>query len=105
GFVPIRYAPEMLARWEALARRQGVTLFMVLHAAFALVLSRWSGERDVSIGTPIANRTRRELEGLIGFFVNTLVLRLKLDGAPTLGELFQQVREADLAAFAHQAVP
>ncbi|XUM21533.1 amino acid adenylation domain-containing protein [Bradyrhizobium oligotrophicum S58] len=105
GFVHLRHDAGEVAAWEALARRHGVTLFMVLHAAFATVLARWSGSDDISIGTPIANRTRREFEGLIGFFVNTLVLRLRLADDPTLAELLARVRETDLAAFAHQTLP
>ncbi|MGJ4889468.1 non-ribosomal peptide synthase/polyketide synthase [Bradyrhizobium sp. HKCCYLRH3099] len=105
GFVHLRHDASEVAAWEALARRHGATLFMVLHAAFVTVLARWSGSDDISIGTPIANRTRREFEGLIGFFVNTLVLRLRLSDDPTLAELLARVRETDLAAFAHQTLP
>ena len=70
----------LVAALRDLARREGVTLFMVLQAALSLVLGRWSGQTDILLGTPVANRTRHEIEGLIGFFVNTLVLRTRLAG-------------------------
>ncbi|HEV7506854.1 MAG TPA: non-ribosomal peptide synthase/polyketide synthase [Thermoanaerobaculia bacterium] len=89
----------------ALARRQGVSPFMVLLAAFQALVGRYSGLEDVVVGTPIANRTRVELEGLIGFFVNTLVLRAFPAGELTVAGLLRQVREAALGAYAHQDLP
>ena len=86
-------------------RRQGVTLFMALLACFGLVLGRWSGQREVVVGTPIANRTRVEVEGLIGFFVNTLALRLDLGGLPRGVELLARARAVALGGYDHQAVP
>ncbi|NVJ15426.1 non-ribosomal peptide synthase/polyketide synthase, partial [Myxococcus sp. AM010] len=94
--------------WESvkvLAHREGATPFMVLLAAFQTVLSRYSGQDDVCVGSPIANRTRAETEGLIGFFINTLVLRARLAGNPTFRELLAQVRERTLGAYAHQDIP
>src|SRR5262249_44766858 len=73
---------ELTTALAALARAEGATLFMVLLAAFNIVLARWSGQRDVVVGTPIAGRTHRELEGLIGFFMNMLALRTDLTGNP-----------------------
>ncbi|MEA2691482.1 MAG: hypothetical protein QOJ16_869, partial [Acidobacteriota bacterium] len=87
------------------AVRQGATLFMLLLAAFDVVLARHSGQEDVVVGTPVANRNRLETEGLIGLFVNTLVLRADLGGEPTFRALLGRVREMALAAYAHQDVP
>ncbi|HEY4460884.1 MAG TPA: amino acid adenylation domain-containing protein, partial [Pseudonocardiaceae bacterium] len=88
-----------------LARRSDATTFMVLFAGFATVLGRHSGQSDLLIGTPIANRTRPELEALIGFFANTLVLRADLTGDPTCQELLARVRESTIDAYAHQDLP
>jgi natural product biosynthesis luciferase-like monooxygenase protein/amino acid adenylation domain-containing protein/FkbM family methyltransferase len=88
-----------------LGRRHGATLFMVLLAAFQEVLHRYSGQEDVSVGTPVANRHWPEVEGLIGFFVNTLVLRTDLSGDPSFPELLVRVRQLTLEAYSHQHVP
>ncbi|MGB4895835.1 MAG: amino acid adenylation domain-containing protein, partial [Nitrospira sp.] len=96
---------ELSARLQTLGRRQGTTLFMTLLAAFQVLLHRYSGEVDLSIGTPIANRTSLETEELIGFFVNTLVLRTDLSGNPRFVDLLERVRETVLGAQAHQDVP
>ena len=88
-----------------LGRESGTTLFMVLLAVYQILLSKYSQQDDISVGTPIANRTRGELEGLIGFFVNTLVMRTDLSGSPTFLEVLERVRETALGAYAHQDVP
>ncbi len=97
---------ERLAAVSALAREHGVSsLFMALLAGFQALVYRYTGEDDVVVGTPIANRTRGELEGLIGFFVNSLVLRTDLGGDPTGAELLARVRDTALGAYAHQDLP
>jgi len=90
---------------HAFARAEGVTPFMVFLAAFQAVLSRWSGQDDVVVGTPVAGRTRRETEGLIGLFVNTLALRGDLGGDPAFRGFLGRVRETTLGAYAHQELP
>ncbi|WP_338282824.1 amino acid adenylation domain-containing protein, partial [Corallococcus caeni] len=90
---------------SALARQEGATSFMVVLAAWQVLLARYSGQQDISVGTPIAGRNRTELEGLIGFFVNTLVLRTKLEGSASFRDVLRQVKETTLEAYAHQEVP
>ncbi|MEW5931561.1 MAG: amino acid adenylation domain-containing protein, partial [Gemmatimonadota bacterium] len=90
---------------RALARREGATLFMTLLAVYQALLARWSGQDDISIGTPVAGRGLLELEPLIGFFVNMLVIRTGLAGRPSARELLGRVREGVLAAQAHQDLP
>ncbi|WP_404384160.1 amino acid adenylation domain-containing protein [Caenispirillum salinarum] len=103
--VRFRLPADLRARVVAVARAEGATLFMALHAAFAAVLSRWAGETDVVIGTPVANRTRSALEPLVGFFVNSLALRLDTSGGIGFRALLGRAREAALGAYAHQDVP
>jgi hypothetical protein len=100
-----RLAEGVARELTALARRQGATPFMVLAAAFHVLLERFSGRADVAVGTPVANRTVTELEPLIGFFANTLVLRADLAGDPGFEEVLGRVRAAALDAYAHQDVP
>jgi amino acid adenylation domain-containing protein len=90
---------------KALSRREGVTLFTTLLAAFKTLLYRYTGQEDVVVGCPIANRNRAEIEGLIGFFVNTLVLRSDLGGTPSFRELLGRVLKVALGAYAHQDMP
>jgi amino acid adenylation domain-containing protein len=90
---------------EALSQQEGVTLYMTLLAAFQTLLYRYTQQEDIAVGSPIANRNRSEIEGLIGFFVNSLVLRTDLSGNPTFQELLGRVREVTLGAYAHQDVP
>jgi len=104
--------PELSQAVKKLCQREGVTPFMALLAAFQTLLFRYSGQDDISVGTPIANRNRGDIEGLIGFFVNTLVLRTDLSandrangGALSFRELLQRVRETALDAYAHQDLP
>ncbi len=102
---PFALPAELSQVLRALSRREGATLFMTLLAAWSTLLARYSGQRDLSVGTPIAGRTRREVEELIGFFLNTLVLRLDLSGEPGFGALLGRVRQGVLAAYTHQEVP
>ncbi len=102
---PISLPESLTAAVNELSRREGVTQFMTLLAAFQVLLYRYSGQEDVVVGSPIANRNRTEIEGLIGFFVNTLVLRTDLSRRPTFKELLLRVRDVCLGAYAHQDLP
>ncbi|HEV7591087.1 MAG TPA: condensation domain-containing protein, partial [Longimicrobium sp.] len=105
GHVGVGLDAAALRRVKALAHAEGATPFMVLLAAFQLLLARYAGTDDVLVGTPIAGRTRQETEGLIGFFVNTLVLRARMAPGQSFRELLAVVRDDVLSAFAHQDVP
>jgi amino acid adenylation domain-containing protein len=96
---------SLLDALEKLSQQSGVTLFMTLLAAFQTLLYRYTGQTDIAVGSPIANRHHSELEGLIGFLVNSLVLRSNLAGNPTFRELLEQVRQVTLAAYDHQDLP
>ncbi len=104
-FCHFSLSPLLTEAVKTLAQREGVTPFMTLLAAFQILLYRYSGQEDIVVGSPIANRNRSEIEGLIGFFVNTLALRVDLSGNPSVRELLRQVRETTLEAYAHQDVP
>jgi amino acid adenylation domain-containing protein/non-ribosomal peptide synthase protein (TIGR01720 family) len=98
--------PQTLSmRIREFSRQEGVTVFMVLLAAFNVLLARYSGQEEIVIGSPIANRNRREIEPLIGFFVNSLVLRTDLTGSPDFLEVLRRTRNVALAAFEHQDLP
>ncbi len=90
---------------RTLSQQHGTTLFMTALAAWSIVLSRWSGQGEVVIGTPVANRQRSELEPLLGFFVNTLALRIRLDDAPTVEALLVRIRSQLIEAYTHQDLP
>ncbi|RKG80159.1 amino acid adenylation domain-containing protein [Corallococcus exercitus] len=102
---PVRLPPDLSASLRLLAQREGVTPFMLLLAAFQLLLSRYAGQDDISVGSPIAGRRLTELEGVIGFFINTLVLRTRIPQGSSFRELLQRVRETTLGAYAHQDIP
>ena len=99
--LPLSLSQELIA----LSRQEGVTLFMTLLAAFQVLLYRYTGQDDLLVGTPIAGRTRAELEGLLGCFVNTLVLRTSLAGHPSFHTLLKRVRQVTLGAYDHQDLP
>ena len=103
--VEFRVPAALTTAVETLARRAGVSVFMVLHAAYATLLAKLSGADDLAIGTPIAGRTDAALDDLIGMFVNTLPLRTRIDGRQRFGELLAEVRADDVRAFAHADLP
>ena len=103
--LPFTLSAELTQQLKQVSRRQGVTMFMTLLAAFQVVLSRYSGQDDVVVGTDVANRNRVETESLIGFFINHLVLRTDLSANPTFKELLSRVRETTLSAYQYQDLP
>ncbi|SFG85800.1 amino acid adenylation domain-containing protein [Pseudomonas syringae] len=105
GRVSLALSPALTAGLRQLGQRHGATLFMTLLAGWSSLLSRFSGQDDVVIGTPVANRPRSELESLIGFFVNTLALRIRPQGRLSVAALLEQVKAVMLAAHAHQDLP
>ena len=105
GRIDIELEAQLSEQLRALSRRHGTTLHMTLLSGWAALVGRLSGQQQVVIGTPVANRTRAEVEGLIGFFVNALALRVDLSGNPSVGELLEQVRRCSVQAQSHQEVP
>src|SRR6185295_4201377 len=98
-------AAEVASAAKEFSQKEGATLFMVLFAAYNALLSRYSGEQHIVLGTDIANRTTPETERMIGFFINLLPLHTDISGDPTFRELVSRVREAALGAYAHQETP
>lgn len=105
GQVSYRLGKELLEDLYKLSARQGVTLYMTLLAAFNVLLYRYTGQEDLLIGSPVANRNHKELEGLIGNFINTIVMRSDISGNPSFKEFLGRVKETALEAFKHQDVP
>jgi len=103
--IPFSVSPSVTAALVDVSQGEGATLFMALMAAFQAMLHRYTGQEDLAVGFPIANRQRRELDEVVGFFVNTLVLRGDLSGEPTFLDLLRRVRERALEAYAHQDIP
>src|SRR5205085_4242211 len=101
----VALSEELTESLRAFGRSEGATLFMTLLAGFEALLHRYTGQTDIVVGTPVAERNRAEIEHLIGFFVNTLALRTDLSGDPTFRELLKRVREVALGAYAHQDLP
>jgi amino acid adenylation domain-containing protein len=102
---PFHLAPATVQRLKSLGQSADASLFMVLFAAFAVLLGRYTGEEEFLVGSPIANRDQDAIEALIGFFVNTLALRADLSGDPLFPDLVRRVRETTLGAYAHPNVP
>ena len=105
GRQSVRVTSEVVSRLREVGQSEGATLYMVLLGAFSVLLWRYSGAEDVVVGTPVANRTRGEVEGLIGFFVNTLVMRVEVRGEESYRELVRRVREVSVGGYGHQEVP
>jgi amino acid adenylation domain-containing protein len=105
GLHAFSLSPSLGESLKLVCRQEQVTPFMALLAAFKTLLYRYTGQEDLVVGTPIANRARPELEGIVGFFANTLVLRTRLDGSLTFRRLLARLREVTLAAYAHQDMP
>jgi amino acid adenylation domain-containing protein len=102
---PIHITAELTEQLQSLSNQTGATLFMTLLSGFAILLARYSGQNDIVIGSPIANRTHSQTESMIGFFVNTLVLRLDLSDNPSFETVLQQARRVALEAYNHQDIP
>src|SRR5215216_3464869 len=105
GSERVAIGKELTGGLKELSRREGATLFMTLLAGFEVLLQRYTGAAEISVGTPVAGRSRREVEGLIGLFVNTLVVRNEVKGEESFRELLGRVRRVTLAGYAHEEVP
>ncbi|AOW98529.1 hypothetical protein BJP34_02890 [Moorena producens PAL-8-15-08-1] len=103
--IPINIPAALTSKVKQLTQKQGTTLFMTLLAAFKILMSRYSGQEGIAVGTPIANRNRSEIEGLIGFFVNSLVMYTDLGGNPSFTEVLNRVKQTALEAYGHQDIP
>jgi amino acid adenylation domain-containing protein len=102
---PVHIGSDLAGRLDRIARAEGVTVFMVLLAAYQVLLAKMSNQDDIAVGSPVTGRQHPDVENLIGFFVNTLVLRTDLSGDPTFVEALHRVRQTCLAGYAHQDVP
>ncbi|MEW2513754.1 amino acid adenylation domain-containing protein [Streptomyces sp. NPDC046870] len=105
GTVSFAVPADVAGAARRLAAGQGASLFMSLLAVFQLLMAKYSGQEDITVGSPVAGRSRAETEDLIGFFVNTLVLRTDLSGDPAFTELLDRVKETALGAYDHQDLP
>ncbi|NER91537.1 non-ribosomal peptide synthetase [Moorena sp. SIO3A2] len=103
--IPINIPAALTSKVKELTQKQGTTLFITLLAVFKVLLSRYSGQQSIAVGSPIANRNRREIEGLIGFFVNSLVMYTDLGGDPSFTEVLNRVKQTALEAYSHQDIP
>src|SRR5262249_29380492 len=105
AIVPMAFSKKLENELECLSREEGATLFMVLLAAVDVLLSRYSLQEDIVVGTPIANRNRKEINGMIGFFLNTVAIRVALSGEPSYRETLKRVKEVALGAYTCQDLP
>ncbi|NEQ78176.1 MAG: amino acid adenylation domain-containing protein, partial [Okeania sp. SIO2C9] len=103
--IPINIPAAVTSKVKELTQKQGTTLFMTLLAVFKVLMSRYSGQESIAVGSPIANRNRSEIEGLIGFFVNSLVMYTDLGGDPSFTEVLNRVKQTTLEAYTHQDIP
>ncbi|OXB12523.1 condensation domain-containing protein, partial [Flavobacterium tructae] len=103
--VSLEIDQKLSASLNTICKEEGVTMFMLLLSAFKVLLSRYSGQEDICVGTSIANRTQSDLEGMIGFFVNTLALRSDLSGNPSFKDLLSRVKQTTLESYDHQLAP
>ncbi|MDF5719764.1 MAG: amino acid adenylation domain-containing protein [Rhizonema sp. PD37] len=103
--ITFKLSPELTSRLKSLSQKQGVTLFITLLAAFQTLLYRYSGQEDICVGSPIANRNRKETHGLIGCFVNTIVMRTDLSDNPSFLKLLKRVQQVAQGAYAHEDLP